>query len=57
VFFLTVARKKEMLEVIEEYHQGPVPLLVLIVLLRHYVRKYDELYLNRQYFLHPHPFF
>ena len=47
--------KKEMLEVIEEYHRGLVPLLVPVVLVRHYVRKYDEPYLKRQYFLHPHP--
>ena len=32
-----------------------VPLVVPVVLLRHYVRKYDEPYLKRQYYLHPHP--
>ena len=47
--------KKELGEVIEEYHRGLVPLVVPLVLLRHYVRKYDEPYLKRQYFLNPHP--
>jgi uncharacterized protein YbgA (DUF1722 family)/uncharacterized protein YbbK (DUF523 family) len=47
--------KKEMIEVIEEYHRGLVPLVVPIVLVRHYARKYDEPYLKRQYFLNPHP--
>lgn len=47
--------KKELGEVIEEYHRGFVPLVLPLVLLRHYVRKYDEPYLKRQYFLNPHP--
>jgi uncharacterized protein YbgA (DUF1722 family) len=47
--------KKEMIEVIEEYHRGLIPLVVPIVLLRHYTRKYDEPYLSRQYYLNPHP--
>jgi uncharacterized protein YbgA (DUF1722 family) len=47
-------KKKEMIEVIEEYHRGLVPLVVPIVLVRHYVRKYDEPYLERHYFLNPH---
>ncbi len=47
--------KKELVEVIEEYHSRLVPLIVPVVLLKHYVRKYDEPYLKRQYFLYPHP--
>lgn len=47
--------KEEMLEVIEEYHRGLVPLVVPIVLVKHYARKYDEPHLKRQYFLNPHP--
>jgi len=52
---LTPAEKREMLEVIEDYRNGLVPLVVPIVLLRHYVRKYDEPYLKGQYYLDPHP--
>ncbi len=47
--------KRELMEFIEEYHNGLVPLIVPIVLLRHYVLIYDETYLKRQYFLNPHP--
>jgi len=47
--------KKEIGAVIEEYHRGLVPIVVPIVLVRHYVRKYNEAYLKRQYFLNPHP--
>ena len=47
--------KKELKEVIAEYHQELVPLIVPVVLLRHYVRKFDEPYLKQQVYLHPHP--
>lgn len=52
---LTTDEKKELKEVIGQYHQELVPLIVPIVLLRHYVRKYDEPYLSKQVYLHPHP--
>jgi len=47
--------KAELLEVIAQYHRGLVPLVVPLVLLRHYVRKYGEPYLARQVWLDPHP--
>lgn len=47
--------KRELLEVIESYHQELVPLVVPLTLMKHYVRKYDEQYLKRQYYLNPHP--
>jgi uncharacterized protein YbgA (DUF1722 family)/uncharacterized protein YbbK (DUF523 family) len=47
--------KKELLEVIELYRQGIVPLIVPITLMNHYVRKYDQPYLKDQFYLHPHP--
>jgi uncharacterized protein YbgA (DUF1722 family)/uncharacterized protein YbbK (DUF523 family) len=47
--------KKEALELIHEYREGYVPLIVPITLLSHFVRKYDEMYLKKQYYLHPHP--
>lgn len=52
---LSPDEKQELLEVIESYRRGHVPLLVPITLLNHYVRKYDEPYLKRQHYLHPHP--
>jgi uncharacterized protein YbgA (DUF1722 family)/uncharacterized protein YbbK (DUF523 family) len=47
--------KQELLEVIENYHKGHVPLIVPVTLIRHYVRKYGEQYLARQHYLNPHP--
>jgi len=47
--------KKELLDIINSYHRGLIPLIVPITLLDHYVRKYDQPYLKEQYYLHPHP--
>jgi len=47
--------KKALLEVIENYHKGYVPLIVPIVLINHYVRKFDEPYLKKQHYLNSHP--
>lgn len=52
---LSADEKKELLEVITNYHDGLVPLIVPVTLLRHYVRKYGEDYLARQAYLNPHP--
>jgi uncharacterized protein YbgA (DUF1722 family)/uncharacterized protein YbbK (DUF523 family) len=52
---LSSDEKQEMLDVIGQYHKGLIPLIVPITLIRHYVRKYDEPYLKRQYYLNPHP--
>ena len=47
--------KRELLEVIEQYHKGYIPLIVPITLVNHYVRKFDESYLRNQFYLNPHP--
>ncbi|NLJ26529.1 MAG: YbgA family protein, partial [Deltaproteobacteria bacterium] len=47
--------KEELLEILAQYRQGLVPLIVPVTLINHYVRKYDEPYLKGQYYLHPHP--
>jgi uncharacterized protein YbgA (DUF1722 family)/uncharacterized protein YbbK (DUF523 family) len=52
---LSKDEKQEMLEVIEHYRKGSVPLIVPVTLLNHYVRKYKEPYLTRQVYLNPHP--
>jgi uncharacterized protein YbgA (DUF1722 family)/uncharacterized protein YbbK (DUF523 family) len=52
---LTADEKQELLEVIENYHRGLLPLVVPVTLIRHYVRKFDEPYLKEQYYLDPHP--
>jgi len=52
---ISSGEKQELLEVIENYHKGYVPLIVPVTLIRHYVRKYGEQYLARQHYLNPHP--
>lgn len=47
--------KKELQEVIEQYHSYYIPLIVPVTLFNHYVRKYDQDYLKKQYYLNPHP--
>jgi uncharacterized protein YbgA (DUF1722 family) len=47
--------KAELLEVIGQYHDHLVPLVVPLTLLRHYVVKYDQQYLKGQIYLSPHP--
>jgi uncharacterized protein YbgA (DUF1722 family)/uncharacterized protein YbbK (DUF523 family) len=47
--------KKELLDLIETYRKGYVPLVVPVTLMNHYVRKYDEAYLKTQTYLSPHP--
>lgn len=52
---LSPDEKQELLEIIEEYRKGFVPLVVPITLFNHYVRKYDQPYLKEQHYLKPHP--
>jgi uncharacterized protein YbgA (DUF1722 family)/uncharacterized protein YbbK (DUF523 family) len=52
---LTPDEKREMLRVIDDFRAERIPLVVPVTLLAHYVRKYDEPYLKRQVYLHPHP--
>jgi len=52
---LATGDKAELQEVIMQYHMGLIPLIVPITLLKHYVKKYNDSYLRRQYYLSPHP--
>lgn len=47
--------RQELAELVSDYHRGHYPLIVPITLINHYVRKYDEPYLKKQYYLNPHP--
>jgi uncharacterized protein YbgA (DUF1722 family)/uncharacterized protein YbbK (DUF523 family) len=47
--------KEELLEIIDRYHHGLIPLIVPVTLLNHYTLKYDQPYLKKQYYLNPHP--
>ena len=52
---LTPDEKRELLEVIRDFHAELVPLIVPLTLFKHYVRKYDQPYLRGQIYLSPHP--
>jgi uncharacterized protein YbgA (DUF1722 family)/uncharacterized protein YbbK (DUF523 family) len=52
---LTADEKQELLEIIDHYRRGYVPLIVPVTLVNHYVRKNDQPYLAEQHYLHPHP--
>lgn len=52
---LTADEKQELLETIDAYRGGHVPLIVPITLINHHVRKQGQPYLAQQYYLHPHP--
>jgi len=43
------------LEIVNNYRQGYIPLIVPVTLLNHFVRKYDQAYLKSQYYLDLHP--
>lgn len=47
--------KQELLEVLERYRIGQLPLIVPLTLLRHYLRKYPDAYIEQQVYLNPHP--
>ena len=53
---LSADEKQEFLEVIENYRKGYLPLIVPMVLVNHYNRRFHEPYLKRQHYLTPHPF-
>jgi uncharacterized protein YbgA (DUF1722 family)/uncharacterized protein YbbK (DUF523 family) len=52
---LSSDEKRELLEVIDFYRKGYIPLIVPVTLINHYVRKYDQPYLKQQIYLNPHP--
>ncbi len=53
--FLSSDEKMEVLENLEQYQNGFLPLIVPVTLVNHFVRKYDQLYLKKQTYLNPHP--
>jgi uncharacterized protein YbgA (DUF1722 family)/uncharacterized protein YbbK (DUF523 family) len=52
---LTGDEKQELLEQTADYAGGYSPLIVPLTLFNHYVRKYGQPYLEKQYYLNPHP--
>jgi uncharacterized protein YbgA (DUF1722 family) len=52
---LSREEKEELLEVIDQYRHSLAPLVVPLTLLKHYVAKYRQEYLQQQFYLSPHP--
>ncbi len=52
---LTNEEKAELIALIEHYHNGFIPLIVPVTLINHYVKKFGIEYLQKQYYLNPHP--
>ena len=52
---LTGEEKQEVLELIDQYRHGYIPLIVPVTLLNHFVKKYHQPYLQQQTYLQPHP--
>jgi uncharacterized protein YbgA (DUF1722 family)/uncharacterized protein YbbK (DUF523 family) len=47
--------RRELVEIIEDYGRGMLPLVVPLTLVRHYVRRFAIDYLQAQTYLDPHP--
>lgn len=47
--------KQELSESIENYRQGLLPLIVPVTLLRHHFRRNPDDYIERSYYMQPHP--
>ena len=52
---LDAGYRAEMVEIIDQYRQGLVPLVVPITLLKHHFRRQPSDYVARQHYLSPHP--
>jgi uncharacterized protein YbgA (DUF1722 family)/uncharacterized protein YbbK (DUF523 family) len=52
---LSADEKQELLEILDQYRAGHIPLIVPVTLINHYVRKYRQPYLAQQTYLNPHP--
>lgn len=52
---LDTADKQELNDIVEQYRQGLVPLIVPITLLRHHFRRHPDDYIGQSFYLAPHP--
>ncbi len=52
---LKLKERAELDGVIHDYHQGVVPLIVPVTLIKHYVGRYEVSYIANQIYLNPHP--
>jgi len=49
------ADKQELQQLIDQYRQGDIPLVVPLTLIKHHFRRYPDAYIAQQAYLQPHP--
>jgi uncharacterized protein YbgA (DUF1722 family)/uncharacterized protein YbbK (DUF523 family) len=47
--------KQELIEIMDNYRHGKVPLIVPITLMKHHLRKFPDDYISNQYYMAPYP--
>jgi uncharacterized protein YbgA (DUF1722 family) len=47
--------KQEMIEIMDNYRLGKVPLIVPVTLMKHHLRRYPDEYISNQYYMAPYP--
>jgi uncharacterized protein YbgA (DUF1722 family)/uncharacterized protein YbbK (DUF523 family) len=47
--------KQEMIEVMDKYRHGKVPLIVPVTLMKHHLRRFPDEYISSQYYMAPYP--
>lgn len=47
--------KQEMIEVMDSYRLGKVPLIVPVTLMKHHLRRFPDDYISSQYYMNPYP--
>jgi uncharacterized protein YbgA (DUF1722 family)/uncharacterized protein YbbK (DUF523 family) len=47
--------KQELIEVMDSYRHGKVPLIVPVTLMKHHLRKFPDDYISNQYYMAPYP--
>jgi uncharacterized protein YbgA (DUF1722 family)/uncharacterized protein YbbK (DUF523 family) len=52
---LTADNKAELLEIIERYANGEIPLIVPLTLLKHHFRQFKDAYIDQSYYMTPYP--
>jgi uncharacterized protein YbgA (DUF1722 family) len=52
---LETDEKQELIETIEQYRRGFLPLIVPLTLLRHHFRKQPDPFIEGSYYMYPHP--
>jgi uncharacterized protein YbgA (DUF1722 family)/uncharacterized protein YbbK (DUF523 family) len=53
--FITADERKDILQIIDDYHRELIPLIVPITVIAHYTRKHKIPYIQEQIYLNPHP--